>query len=120
MDADDFAIAKQIVGIFMPKAQERLNALHGRGKRVVHYTSAENVLRIITSKQLWMRNTNCMADYSEVMHGHSMLRMFFHRFHGSFSAVLHSCHPGLADEAIQLFDQWWDNIRLNTYICSIS
>jgi hypothetical protein len=120
MDPVDFANVKRIVGIFMPKAQERLNALHRAGKRVVHYTSAENLLRIITSKQLWMRNTNCMADYSEVTHGHSMLQKFFQGHRDGFGAVLHSCHPGLADEAIQLFDQWWGSIRFNTYICSIS
>ena len=102
MDPVDFANVKRIVGIFMPKAQERLNALHRAGKRVVHYTSAENLLRIITSKQLWMRNTNCMADYSEVTHGHSMLQKFFQGHRDGFGAVLHSCHPGLADEAIQL------------------
>jgi len=39
------------------------------GARLVHYTSAENAYRIISGKQVWLRNAHLMNDYSEMQHG---------------------------------------------------
>jgi len=90
--------------------------------RFVHYTSAEAALKIIVSKRVWMRNTTCMADYSEVQHGFEILQKFFAedtrktQFYEAIDAV----SPNIAGEAITLFNQWWNNIRFSTYITSIS
>jgi hypothetical protein len=90
--------------------------------RVVHYTSAENALKIIASKTMWLRNTQCMADYREVQHGYEMLARFFHdpKKRAGFYRAFKGCATGVAEEATQYFDQWWNNIRFNTYIASIS
>jgi hypothetical protein len=89
----------------------------------VHYTSADNALKIIESKRLWMRSATCMSDYREVQHGFDMLAKFFSPDSlglAAFRVVLDASAPGVAQEAITLFNQWWNNIRSHTYIASIS
>jgi hypothetical protein len=90
--------------------------------RFVHYTTAEAALNIIKDKRIWMRNTLCMADYREVQHGFDILQRFFsdQAKISSFRATLDACVPGAADEALGLFNQCWNDIRLHTYITSIS
>jgi hypothetical protein len=69
-----------------------------------------------------MRNTRCMADYSEVELGYGMLSNFFFRDHNrdAFYKALDACSENVAQESIALFNHWWADIRFNTYICSIS
>jgi hypothetical protein len=71
---------------------------------------------------MWLRNTRCMADYSEVELGYAMLHKFFQQAHNrdTFYKAVNACSPNLAEDSIALFDQWWADIRFNTYICSIS
>src|SRR5215469_16282671 len=91
--------------IFMPYAhRQRAELLQKQGAtasretafRFAHYTSAEAALNIINTKRIWMRNTSCMVDYSEVRHGYDLLNQFVtdkDRW-GAFTAALHSCAPG--------------------------
>jgi len=115
-------LMQQLVSIFMPHAKGRLDAIHAAKKRMIHYTSAENLFKIISSKTMWMRNTNCMSDYSEVEHGYQLLWQFFEQENQRklLYDALNNCQAGVAEEAIRLFDQWWQNIRFNTFITSIS
>ena len=93
-----------------------------RGGRFVHYTSAENGLKIINTKTIWMRNTNCMTDYSEVQHGFNLLNKFFADASkaGEFKSALDGCVDGVGKQAFDLFNQWWNDIRFNTYITCVS
>jgi hypothetical protein len=123
-----FELAMRLDAIFTPYARrqrEKFYTEKGEIKssaRFVHYTAAEAALRIIGSKRVWMRNTTCMADYSEVLHGFEMLQRFFRdpakkkQLYDALNAV----SGNTAEEAVGLFDQWWTNIRLGTYIASIS
>ena len=88
----------------------------------MHYTSAESALSIIKSKRLWMRNSTCMSDFREMQHGFDILQRFFsdQQKKAAFKAALDVCAPGAADEAITLFDQWWETIHFHTYIASFS
>ena len=90
--------------------------------RFVHYTSAENALKIIDTKCIWMRNTTCMTDFREVQHGRDALNRYFNNAAkmGPFAAALNNCCPGVADQAINLFNQWWQATQLQTYVTSIS
>ena len=112
----------RLESIFMPYARRQRDLHYEKQGRFVHYTSAEGALSIIKSKRLWMRNTTCMADYREVQHGFEILNRFFsdQAQRRMFSDALDSCAPGAADEAIALFNQWWRDIRFNSYIASIS
>lgn len=84
IDTDEAsALGLRLGAIFLPHAKrqtERFYTDKGEIKataRFVHYTTAEAALKIIESKRVWMRNTKCMADYSEVQHGFEMLQRFF-------------------------------------------
>jgi len=124
------ALWMKLEGIFMPQGRRQREAYKERmtpgaapeSLRFVHYTSAEAALNIIKSKRIWMRNTMCMSDYSEVQHGFSILEKFFRDKPKlvQFKEALDTCMPGAAGEAIDRFNHWWADIRLNTYITSIS
>jgi hypothetical protein len=90
--------------------------------RFVHYTSAENALKIINTRSVWLRNTTCMTDYREVSHGLDLLRHYFANDENknAFVNALNECSVSIAEEAIALFDQWLQSIQLQTYISSIS
>jgi hypothetical protein len=117
-------INQQFEAIFHPLAKRQRDALYERNPsaRFVHYTSAESALKIITSKRLWMRNTTCMADYREVQHGYDILVRYFAdaQKRSTFVQSLEQCAPGVANEAMNLFDQWRFDIGANTYIASVS
>lgn len=117
--------------IFMPQGRKQrdnfyrdLQAPEGiaSAARFVHYTTAAAALSIINHKRIWMRNCLCMADYSEVQHGFEILRRFFSDQSKvtAFKTALDSHVPGAAEEALNAFNQWWNDIRLHTYIASIS
>jgi hypothetical protein len=123
----EIQLALRLESIFMPHARKQRDEHHAReahegGARFVHYTSAEAALSIIKSKRLWMRNTTCMADFREVQHGYDILWRLFHdeQKREAFKAALDVCAPGAADEAIKIFDQWWQTIRFSTFIASLS
>ena len=69
-----------------------------------------------------MRNTTCMSDYREVQHGFELLNKFFsdESKKNAFTAALDVCSPNSAKEAIDLFNQWWNDTQFNTYVTSIS
>jgi hypothetical protein len=120
-------LSLRLTGIVMPQALRQMKALYERvpGQttgRLVHYTSAEAALKIIQKKRLWMRNTICMSDYREVLHGFDIFNQYFldatksRAFIDAFEAIA----PGVATEAIAAFDDAWSDIRLNTYIACVS
>jgi hypothetical protein len=119
---EDVQLGMKLGDIFMPYARKQRDSFYKRGGRFVHYTTAEAAVSIIKTKRIWMRNTTCMSDYREVQHGYEMLRPFFsdRANGGSFAEALDACCTGVAQEAINHFDEWWHNIRFNTYIASIS
>ena len=63
---------EKIWRLFAPYFADRVAALQG-GLRLVHYTSVENAYRIITGRQVWLRNASMMNDFSEIEHGISCL-----------------------------------------------
>jgi hypothetical protein len=130
---EQIRLALQLESIFMPqarrqrdKAYEKLeqsgNATTDDQLRFVYYTTAEAALSIIRSKRIWMRNTTCMSDYREVQHGFDILNKFFSDKPkvDAFTEALDASVPGAAQEAFVLFNQWWRDIRFNTYVTSIS
>ncbi len=90
--------------------------------RFAHYTTADAAVKIIKTKRLWMRNATCMSDYREVQHGFPILHKFFlnETLKKSFVEAVDGCFPGVAGEALSLFDRWWVNTQFSTYIASMS
>jgi hypothetical protein len=119
---DELQTAQKLESIFMPYAARRSAELMKRNGRFVHYTSAASGLNIIKSKTMWMRSTTCMSDYSEVQHGFRTLNSFFQDPNKTknFVGTLDECASGVGQEAINLFNAWWQSIQLQTYISSLS
>jgi hypothetical protein len=112
--------AAKLQSIFFPYLTACRDRMIRDGGRFVHYTSAENALKIINAKRIWMRNATCMTDYREVQHGFTALQRYFNVHRHTFSLAMNACSPSVAEDAFSLFDQWWQNIQLQTYITSIS
>jgi hypothetical protein len=120
--ADQLATIETLHSTLFPYAARKRNEMIDSNGRFVHYTSAENALKIIKTKSVWMRNTTCMTDYREVHHGFDALRRYFadEPKRQAFISALNESHAGIAEEAIASFDQAWQNTHLQTYITSIS
>jgi Protein of unknown function (DUF2971) len=117
----------RIMGITMPYALKQMQAVYQRTPgqthgRFVHYTTADAALNIMRTKRFWLRNTNCMSDYREVQHGFDIFNGYFSNpakrtgFVDAFDAV----SPGIANDAFTAFNNWWHDLRLNTYIACVS
>jgi Protein of unknown function (DUF2971) len=117
----------RIMGITMPYALKQMQAVYQRTPgqthaRFIHYTTAEAALSIIRTKRFWLRNTNCMSDYSEVQHGFDIFNHYFldDAKRKAFVDAFDACIPGAADDAFAAFRNWWQDLRLNTYIACVS
>lgn len=106
--SEQFRLGIRLKSIFMPHARKQREALYMGSTglkpwvRFVHYTSAEAAFKIIESKRVWMRNTTCMADYSEVQHGFEILQRFFAddtRKRQLYDAI-DTVSPNIAEEAV--------------------
>ena len=117
----------RLANIMMPRFMNQTREVFQREPgqthgRFVHYTTAEAALKIIRTKRFWMRNTNCMSDFSEMQHGLEIFNSFFSDSakHKSFTEALDDCIPGVASEAITAFNNSWNDVRLNSYIACLS
>lgn len=122
--AADFDYEK-LESIFMNYSFLKKKEFSDKKLRFVHYTSAENAIKIIQNKEFWLRNAKCMNDYNEISHGYSMLIRYFNdlptnhnrpRFIKSFDNV----DQGMAKRVFSRFDEWWNRVHYNTFIGSIS
>ncbi|MEE9913061.1 MAG: DUF2971 domain-containing protein [Deltaproteobacteria bacterium] len=122
METIDHNVQLKLSNIFSIYTTSRRDEMKKIGGRFVHYTSAENAIKILRSKRVWMRNARCMNDYSEIDHGHDLLLKSFNdvNFKRMFYEVLEPCGSEVHQRALDLFDQWWHNIHNNTFITSIS
>jgi hypothetical protein len=117
----------RMMSILMPHALKQMEAIYQgtpgqTHARFVHYTTAEAALSIIRTKRFWLRNTNCMSDYREVQHGFDIFNRYFSDVgkREAFFAAFDACAPGVAAEAFAVFNNWWEYLRLNTYIACVS
>jgi hypothetical protein len=112
--------ATEIMSIFLPHLLEAGAGVMG-GKRLVHYTSAEAAFRIITGKQIWLRNANLMNDYSEMRHGLTCLQNAWASPAGvKLQGWLDSKSDGLKDEVLSTFDSHSDSLTNATFLMSLS
>lgn len=117
----------RIMSIIMPYALKQMQATYQRTPdqthgRFVHYTTAEAALNIIRTKRFWLRNTNCMSDYREVQYGFDIFNRYFldAAKRKAFVDAFDACIPGVADDGFAAFNNWWQDLRLNTYIACLS
>jgi hypothetical protein len=63
-----------------------------------------------------------MSDYREVQRGFDIYNRYFldAAKHKAFVDAFDACTPGAADEEFSAFNNWWRDLRLNTYIECVS
>ncbi len=123
-ESSDPVLVQKLNEIFFPHFWEKRLALKESDRKLVHYTSAENALRIITEKAIMLRSTVCMNDYSEVQHGHKLVQScFFENDKGllkQFVEAFDEACSGAANEAFTLYDQHFTTNVYRTYVACIA
>lgn len=113
---------RRFANVFFPDYLEKHENMLKSGRRLVHYTQAGVAMKIISSEEVWLRNTHCMSDYMEVEHGLQCLIEAYDASDGELGIenVLDSIYSGLSDELRELFNGWIPHIRSETYITCLS
>jgi Protein of unknown function (DUF2971) len=108
--------------IFHPYAHERSQRVIAEKTRFVHYTTAEAAMKILQSREVWMRKSSCMSDFLEVQYGLQRLIEAYQKSNASkrFRTALDSVFKGISEEAAQLFDGWRPHFEIDTYFTCVS
>lgn len=109
-----------VMKLFYPHHWERMSTLGVDGK-LVHYSSAEAALAILQNKEIWLRNTTVMNDYTEVQHGLEALSAAYSSENGkAFQEVLNANFSGVCKETEDLFNGWQNALKYETFITCMS
>lgn len=106
-----------------PQQYRRFEDILQRRARLVHYTSAEAALLILSNRSIWLRNTLFMNDFSEIEYGLELFGEYFHGQHparAAFWGVVDRTTGGRAKALQELFDGWVPDLSTGTFICSLS
>lgn len=118
MNEIDFRLAQ----IFMPQYLQRAKVIQNNHKKLVHYTSASSALSILKNKEIWMRNTTCMNDFSEVRYGVELFQKF-RDDREKYKNVMEAfgkhkdVFENAMDKILKDYQLTWTNM---TYICCFS
>lgn len=111
----------RLIRIFHPYATMKRDEVRQSGMRFVHYTSADAAMKMIQSRQVWMRKSSTMNDFSEIEHGLACVETAWrspaakhlkHTLEGKF--------PGLVDQLVQAYNSWRPHFQMETYLTCIS
>jgi hypothetical protein len=108
--------------IFSPYYLEKALRVEKEGLKFIQYTSADAAMSIIRNGEVWLRNSQCMNDYSEVEHGLNCLTTAFRSEEKgkAFQAILEKIFPGIVAEFIPIFESWLPSFRFSTFIACVS
>lgn len=110
-----------LAALFTPLAAREIRRVRENGVRFVHYTSAETAMKILRGKEMWLRNSTLMNDFSEVQYGLDCLVSAWNGEAGErLKKVLREVDPELPDQFIAHFDAQLLDVRAETYLVSIS
>jgi hypothetical protein len=108
--------------IFFPHAYQQHARVLKDGTRFVHYTNANAAMGILQSKTIWMRNSSCMNDVSEVRYGLERLWKTYRDTEAGkqFRQVLNGIYSGFSDEIEKRFNDWTPQFLTSTYLTCLS
>ena len=79
------------------------------------------MISILDKKAIWMRDANCMNDYSELQHGFECIAYAYNGERGEgFRTVIDSIYPDLSLEIERMFNLWQPHLKQDTYIFCLS
>ena len=110
----------ELLQLFMPIDTAKRAAL-AAGQRLAHYTSAEAGFRIISGKEVWLRNALLMNDFSEIQHGLSCLQQAWVSPSGeALQQWLDQVEPGFSNRLVEIFDTHAGGFKVATFMMSLS
>jgi len=118
----DPADTQKLARIFLPYAMGERDRLKNENIRLAYYTHAETANKIIRNREFWLRDSQKMNDASEVKHGTGLIDTYFgtdanrNAFFKTFDAIF----PGVANDALKLFEDWKLARRAQTFFMSFS
>ena len=111
----------RLISIFHPYSMEILKNAREKNTRFVHYTTAAAAIKILDTKQVWMRKISCMNDYMEVKQGLDCLSRAYDGVAGEqLKETLNGMFPGITAELEKLFNEWIPSFYNTTYIACLS
>ena len=110
----------RVFNIFHPYALRKIWNAVNKNLRFVHYTTADTGIKIIRSKEVWMRKSSCMNDFSEIQHGLDCLKFAYERNKNESEKLFDSMFPNFSAKLEQLFNQWIPDFEYNTYVACVS
>jgi hypothetical protein len=111
----------KMLSIFMPTTFDRRVAIKANS-RFVHYTTAENLFRILDEEAIKFRNTRCMNDYRDVEQGVMQLHQWNNdsESNAALASALQASIPGVWEEAVKKYYQWLSSLRTQSYVLSVA
>lgn len=107
--------------IFRASWIQRAEELASSGSLFVHYTSAENLMRILRGKEFWLRNSTLMNDSSETWHGYECLRAAIQSEVGQrFTRFVEFVFPDAMKTILRFFESERYAIHFSTYLGCLS
>lgn len=107
--------------LFFPYAWKNQTRLQKEKTPLVHYTNADAAAKIIGKKRIWLRESSCMNDYSEMQHGYDCLVRAYKAPTGQrFQKALNDIFPDVTKEIAKRFDSWSPHFRHDTYLACFS
>lgn len=111
---------RKVLDLFYPLMMDRLDGIGPHG-RFVHYSSADAAMSILTNKEVWLRNTTCMNDFSEVEHGiEALVETYSSPIGQEFQRLLNSNLADVCKEVETIFNSHLDGLRYKSYIICVS
>ena len=111
-------VEKAVLDIMFDYAGRRKRMLSG--KKLAHYTTAENALSIIGGEQIWLRNATVMNDFSEMEHGRACLD---HAVQGPtgdrMRRVVDAAHEGAWREVTERIKEHQEAVLKKTFMVSL-
>ncbi len=109
--------------LFRPQTLRRYTGVLNAATPMVHYTTAEAAMSIITDRRIWLRNSAFMNDASEIKYGMDLLSAYFHSDNPARAAFWQAVDRhtnGRAKELQKLYDDWRFDLSSSTFICCVS
>jgi hypothetical protein len=90
---------------FFPYASEATDRVQQLGARFAYYTTAATAVQILRGREIWMRNTMVMNDFTEVEHGLSCVSEAYNSEAGAaLDAALDEHYPDISADIKSLFN----------------
>ena len=111
-----------LISIFSPEYPNQFEQLKNEEFKFAQYTSADAVASIIKNQQVWLRNSRCMNDYSEIQHGLNCLIAAYQNNdpRNKLKSLLEQLFSGSTKKLEDLFNGWIPHFQDDTYITCLS